>query len=331
MADKPVSLSVVVPVYNSGGCLSELLRRLDEVLTRQGAPYEIILVDDDSSDDSWRVIEREAAGRSHVSAVQLMRNVGQVSATLCGMAYARGEIVATMDDDLQHPPEQIPLLLAVLAEHPEVDGVFGCFPEKRHRLYRNLGSRVLAAVHAHAFRLPRGVRPSSFRALRRPLVQAVLQHGTRSPSLTALICSCTRRLRSVPVEHADRFAGRSNYSLVRQVRLAFDNLCGSTTLPLKAVSWLGLVFCAGSFAYAALVLWWYLNDHIGVPGWTTLALLTSFSTGLVLLALGVFGEYLARILREVRSAPRHVERLRLGPAAVTRNHALTSGAGPGNG
>jgi dolichol-phosphate mannosyltransferase/undecaprenyl-phosphate 4-deoxy-4-formamido-L-arabinose transferase len=114
------------------------------------------------------------------------------------------------------------------------------------------------------------------------------------------------------VEHAERFAGRSNYSLARQVRLAFDNFCSASILPLKTVSALGVFLCAAALGYVALILVRYFTRGISVPGWTTLAVLTAFSAGVVLLCLGVFGEYIQRILREVRRLPRYVERTRVG-------------------
>jgi dolichol-phosphate mannosyltransferase/undecaprenyl-phosphate 4-deoxy-4-formamido-L-arabinose transferase len=307
-----IDVSVVIPIFNSRDCLPALLRRIDDELDRLGVRHETILVDDDSTDGSWELVRSEATGRPHLTALRLMRNVGQISATLCGMQTARGEIVVTLDDDLQHPPDQIGLLLSPLAEDPELDAVFGSFADKRHRGYRNLASRIIGNLHSRAAGIPAGLRPSSFRAMRRRLARAVGEAAGRSPSLNSLICSMTRRLRSVEVRHDERFAGRSNYTLLRQLRLAFDVLASSSTLPLRFVSILGLIVCAASLSYGALVLYWYLGRRIDVPGWTTLALLASFSAGAVLLALGVFGEYLARILVEVRAAPRHVERERIG-------------------
>lgn len=213
-----------------------------------------------------------------------------------------------MDDDLQHRPDQIPCLLDALRAHPEWDAVFGVFARKRHRWYRNWGSRGIQALHRRAYGLSSDVELSSFRAMRRPLVAAVLRHGTRSPSLHALVCACTRRLGNVTVAHAERFAGRSNYTVLRQLRLAFDNLCGSSTLPLRLVSTTGFCLCAASFLYVGYVLWRYFANRIGVPGWTTLAILTSFFAGMILLSLGVFGQYMIRILREVRGSPRYVVR-----------------------
>jgi len=314
MSGPTPDVSIVVPVYNSRDCLTELLARLDRELDARGVLHETILVDDDSTDGSWRVLSAAVRGRPNRTAIRLMRNVGQVAATLCGLAEARGEIVVTLDDDLQQPPDQIGRLLDALAGDAELDAVFGHFAEKRHRRYRNLASRAIGRLQARAAGLPSALRTSSFRALRRPLVEAVVRAAGRAPSLNGLICATTRRVRSVEVRHDPRFAGRSNYTLGRQLRLAFDVFTSTSTLPLRFVSVLGLTVCAASLAYGALILFWYLTRGIDVEGWATLALLGSFSAGAVLLALGIFGEYLARILLEIRAAPRHVERERIEPA-----------------
>jgi dolichol-phosphate mannosyltransferase/undecaprenyl-phosphate 4-deoxy-4-formamido-L-arabinose transferase len=306
-----LELSIVVPVFDSRDCTAPLVARLVDELDRLGRRYEIVLVDDDSGDGGWPRVREEAERRPAVRAVRLMRNAGQVAATLCGLAESRGAVAVTIDGDLEQPPDQIPVLLAALDADPELDAVFGHFESKRHRGYRNLASRLVSRIVTRACGLPAAVRTSSFRALRRRLVDAVLAHPTRVPSLNALIGGASRRVASVAVRHDPRHAGRSAYTLGRQLRLAFDVFAATTTLPLRAVSALGLTLCAASFGYGLVVLGWYFAGRVGVPGWTTLALLVAFSAGAVLLALGVLGEYLARVLREVRGAPLYQVRERV--------------------
>ena len=305
-------LSVVIPVYNSGNCLEELIRQLADVLNARGDSYEILLVDDCSRDDSWRKIRELAAASPAVKGIQLMHNEGQAKATLCGLAHASGELVVTMDDDLQHRPDQMPKLLDVIEGDPELDCVMGYFEEKRHAAYRNLGSAVIRRINAFAFGLPKGIRTSAFRVMRRGIVAAVLRHPTAHPVLSVLIFESTSRVQSVPVEHAPRFAGRSNYSLRRQFALALDNVCNVTMLPLRAASVIGFVTCGVS----VLLLFWYLGrflaGRIHVPGWTTVVLLLTFFSGVILLALGVIGEYLVRVLREVQRRPSWCIRQRVG-------------------
>lgn len=156
--------SVVIPVYNSEGCLPELFKRLARTMGATGKQYEIIAVDDASPDGSWRVFEEHARLDPRLLAIQLMKNSGQARATICGLAHARGRIVVTMDDDLQHPPEEIPAVLAVLEGDPNADCVLATFENKRHVAYRNAASRLMQAINARAFGLPKGTGSSSFRA-----------------------------------------------------------------------------------------------------------------------------------------------------------------------
>ncbi len=305
-------LSVVIPVYRAASTLRELHRRLSAVLSELGTPYEIIAVDDASPDDSWTVLCELAGQDRHVRAIQLMRNTGQAQTTLCGLNAARGDIVVTLDDDLEQPPEAIPRLVSVLLQREEVDGVLAVLTARRHARYRNWGSRLMQVVHARVFGLPRDLRTSSFRALRRSTVAALLQHDTSNPVISALIFSTTTRIANVPVEHAPRRAGRSGYSLGRQFSLAFDSLCSFTVLPLRIITAMGFLLFLFSVVLSVSLLARYFLGRIGVPGWTTVALLQTSFSGVILLALGVIGEYLVRITREVRGSPRHLERRRIG-------------------
>ena len=149
-------------MYNGSRSLPELLRQLSGVLSRTAGGYELILVDDCSPDESWRVIRELAREYPQVQGFQLMHNEGQATATLCGLARARGEIVVTMDDDLQHPPDQLPKLLEALRTNPGLDCVLGYFEEKHHAFYRNVGSGLIRRINAAAFRLPPACAPPRF-------------------------------------------------------------------------------------------------------------------------------------------------------------------------
>lgn len=313
-----VKISVVIPVYKSGPCLPELLRQLTDQLERMRGPHEIILVDDDSPDDTWNVVQELVPRYPRVTASRLMRNSGQARATLCGISHARGEIVVTMDDDLQHRPDQLPKLVDALDNNPGADCVFGYFEQKRHAGYRNIGSRVIRWVNARAFGLPRDIRSSSFRAMRRPVAAALATHGTANPAIPALVYGTTRRIISIPVEHAPRHAGESNYTLSKQLRLALDNICNVSMLPLRAVSVMGLAICFLGAVFVVNVLVRYMLGRIGVAGWTTVVILVSFFSGITLLSLGIIGEYMVRVLREVHGAPRYVERETIGRSAAGR-------------
>jgi polyisoprenyl-phosphate glycosyltransferase len=320
-------VSIVIPVYKSGEWIGELTAQIAAVLREAGKSHEIILVDDCSPDESWSGVCRAAAEHPCVKGLQLMVNEGQPKATLCGLAHACGRTIVTMDDDFQHPPDQIPKLLTALEAHPEIDCVLGYFDEKQHARYRNWASAVIRRVNAMSYRLPKGTRSSGFRAMRRQLAEAIVAHRTLNPAIPVLLFGSTRRVLSIPVEHARRRAGKSNYTLRRQFRLAFDNICYASMLPLRAVSALGIGACGLSVILMAVFLLKYAMGLVKEPGWTTLVLLLTFFSGTILLAVGVIGEYMVRILREVRQRPQYFIRQTAG--AVPSSPAAQVEENPG--
>lgn len=308
---KPV-VSIVIPVYNSSGCLSELVRQLSSILDSLNKSHEVIMVDDASPDNSWAVIAELVPHYPCVSAIRLMRNVGQARATLCGLTHARGDVVVTMDDDLQHRPNQLPKLLEALDARPDIDCVFGVFKRKRHSAYRNLGSRIIRRLNSHDSGLPADTDYSSFRVMRRAVAVAILAHNTQNPVISYLIFSVTSHTMAIAVEHDDRYAGLSNYTLGKQLRLALDNITNVSMLPLRAVSVMGFGACILSFILVCVVMIRYFYHQITVPGWTTVIILISLFSGIILLSLGVIGEYLVRVLREVRGSPIYLIREKIG-------------------
>lgn len=309
-------ISVVIPVYRSGAWLADLADAVGEALRPHCRDHELILVDDCSPDDTWQAVADLARANPRVKGLHLMYNEGQARATLCGLAHASGDVVMTMDDDFQHGPGEMPKLLQALREHPELDCVLGCFDDKQHVFYRNLASRLIQKINERAFRLPHGVRSSAFRAMRRPIVDAVLAHRSLNPALPVLIFGSTRRVMSIPVAHAQRRGGRSNYTLAKQFRLAFDNLCNATVAPLRAVSALGVLACGLSVLLGVFYGIDYARGNIHQPGFITIVLLLVFFSGAILLALGIIGEYLARVLREVSRRPLYVVRESAGEFAA---------------
>jgi dolichol-phosphate mannosyltransferase/undecaprenyl-phosphate 4-deoxy-4-formamido-L-arabinose transferase len=307
-----MDISVVIPVYNSADCLPELLKQVKRVLDQTGKTYEVILVDDASQDNSWSVLQNLAPLYPQMSAIRLTHNLGQAAATLVGLSHARGSVVVTMDDDLQHRPDQLFKLLDRLNKDPEIDCVFGYFEKKMHAWYRNVASKVIRAINASAIGLPKGVVSSGFRAMRRHVVQGILAQRMANPVIIVLLLKATSRVTSVPVEHAPRFAGRSNYTLRKQFRLAWDNMYNVTLLPLRLVSIFGMTVCVLSIFLVIWIIIRYLSGGITVPGWTTLVVLTSFFSGAILFSLGVLGEYMMRLFKDQQSASSVVERERIG-------------------
>lgn len=291
--------SLVVPVYRSAKTLDIFYERTTAALEKITDRYEIILVDDGSPDDSFSVLERLHEKDNRVKALQLMRNVGQFRAIMCGLHHARGDFVITLDDDLQHPPEEIPKLIGALEARPDLDGIIGVPEKKKHHFVRNVGSMILRRLNQKFFRVPQDLQMGSFRILRRAVVDGMLHNNSINVTIGPLLLATTNRLANTLVEHHPRLEGKSNYNVARLIKTTLDNILNYSILPLKIVGSIGLVtaFFSVLLAFYAVGLW--LFRGVGVPGWTSLMVLLSFFSGLILFTLGIIGEYLIRIIREV--------------------------------
>lgn len=301
-----VEISVVVPVYGSAGILPTLHARLTKVLDNLGRTYEIIFVDDCGPGDTWSVLQRLCRNDRQVVALQLMRNVGQSNSTLCGLAYSRGELVITMDDDLQHPPEEIPVLLGALAD--DLDVVMGIPRVKRHNRFRRFGSSAVSLISGALLQRPRHIQFSSFRLLRRSVVDAVLRMKTLSPALSLMISSLTHRIATVLVEHAARAEGTSGYTLRRLFRQFSNNVIGYSMFPLRLLAAIGAIGIAMSLLFSVSLLVRYFWLGTVMPGWTSTVLLLLLISGFNFFAFAILGEYLLRILQRVNATPQYVVR-----------------------
>src|SRR5438067_7020330 len=292
------SISVVVPVFRSAALLPALVQRLKNALDAERRPWEIILVDDASPDESYDVMRQMRAADPRVRIVQFARNQGQQHATLCGLNYASGDEVVTMDDDLQNPPEEIARLLAKLREGHAA--VIGRIIEKRHGWWRNAGSSLHQYLAEKIIAKPRGLYLSSFRALSRLAVERIVRYKGAHPHIAALL------LKSVPVSsvvnvdvsHAPRAVGGSTYSLRKLVKTASFLLINHSYIPLRFMTVWGFVLSVLSLLFAAYVV---VRDVFFGPlvlGWPSLSVLIAFLSGNILMALGILGEYLGRLVEE---------------------------------
>jgi undecaprenyl-phosphate 4-deoxy-4-formamido-L-arabinose transferase len=296
-----MNLSVVVPVYRGERLVEPLLERLGVALPKIAQNYEVILVNDGSPDNSWAVIERLSRQHAWVRGIRLMRNYGQHNATLCGMRAARYEVTVTMDQDLQHPPEEIPVLLAELDKGFDV--VYGAPKKLPQGFIRNLLTANIKQVLANTMGVPSVRNISAFRAFRTHLRDAFA--GFRSPTMIVdvLLSWGTTRFTSVHVDIAE--ARSSNYNFAGLVRAALLILIGFSTKPLRLASWIGFImtlFGLGVFVYV-LVIYFTLGS---LPGFPFLASIIALFSGAQLFALGIFGEYLARMFDRTMDRPAYV-------------------------
>jgi undecaprenyl-phosphate 4-deoxy-4-formamido-L-arabinose transferase len=303
-----MNYSVVIPVYRGESTLPELVERLSIVLAGLGGEYEILLVNDGSPDHSWDVILSLSKRYPSVLGLDLMRNYGQHNATLCGVMHAKHEIIVTMDDDLQHRPEDIPALIAKLNEGYDV--VYGSPRRLPKGIIRNSMTLVTKTLLARVMNVPSVKNISAFRVFRASLRAAF--NNFRSPSMTldVLLSWGTNRFTSVIVD-IDPSELSSNYSFLTLTKAAMLIVTGYSTAPLRAASWLGFtmtLFGIGVFVYVLYIYW----SAGSLPGFPFLASLISIFGGAQLFALGIFGEYMARMFDRIMDRPPYVVSEKVG-------------------
>lgn len=302
-----VRYSVVVPVFRSAATLRELCFRVKSVFESMGESFEIVLVEDSGGDASWDVMQELHAEDQRVRIARLARNFGQHNALMCGFSLARAPFVITMDDDLQNPPEEIPKLIQGLKK-ADLDVVIGVPEERQHSLLRNMGSALHNVVVSSGNSQVAHVRLSSFRIIRRELVEALNAMSGPNPVVGLMLLKLTDKIGNVIVEHHERSSGRSTYTPRKLIRLFAFGLFYHSDLPLKGILYLGVACLGLSLLLGLYYLLLSLAGAIKVSGWTTIVLLILFFSGTTMLCLGVIGEYLRRILQEVRGTPAYVIR-----------------------
>jgi glycosyltransferase involved in cell wall biosynthesis len=296
-----VDLSIVVPIYNSEATIGTLLSRLHEVLQKLESTFEIILIDDGSRDLSWdRMVALQRVYSETVVVVQLMKNCGQHNAIMCGFNLTRGSYVVTLDDDLQHPPEEIPKLVQAMESNGS-DLIYGSYAEKQHSEGRNLGSFVINRFYRIVFR--NSVPITSFRIITKRLVKSVCVYDLNFTYIDGLLAWNTDRIGSVVVRHAQREEGTSGYSLSKLLTLALNLFTNFSLLPLQLVSVIGVFSAVSGFLGGAYYFVRYLIDSISVPGYASVIVAILVLGGLQLLSLGIIGEYLGRVHLNLNRRP----------------------------
>lgn len=301
--DTRPDVSVVIPVFNSAPILAKLAEELERFVQGRPETFEVLFVVDGSPDASWDVVRSVSARAPGLyRGFKLSRNFGQHNATLCGMAFSRGSLLVTMDDDLQHDPRDIAALLDCIGS-TGADIVVARLREKKHSLGRRAASAAIRKLTEWLLHKPKGLHLSSFRVFRRKTARAMLKISTAYPYLPALMFAVTSNVGNVEVDHHARYGGTSNYSLVRMVALASKLIVNNSSLMLDLLGLVGTLSAAVSFAGAVLVAGKKLLYGVPVPGWTSLLVSLYLIGGLLLMGLGVIGKYLLRILRESSRLP----------------------------
>jgi dolichol-phosphate mannosyltransferase/undecaprenyl-phosphate 4-deoxy-4-formamido-L-arabinose transferase len=294
-------ISIVIPVYKSTKSLEIISKQVFDLQQQSNLIYELIFVNDSPGFlDTAKTLEKILFNYPDTRVISLRKNQGQHLAILVGINHAKGDFIITMDDDLQHPVNEIPKLIKVITENPQIDAVFAVpsYSNKKHSLWRNVGSCILNKIDTLFLEKPKGLIKSPFRIMTADLSKVVVNSYNATPALSSLIIKATNNIINIEVKHNERLYGNSHYSLRKLISLSLNNVLHYSSLPLNIVGNIGF---AGLTLSLFFILWTVIRKlffGITFPGYASTVILISFFGGLNLFAIGLVGEYLIRIIKE---------------------------------
>ncbi|GAB3693801.1 glycosyltransferase family 2 protein [Spirosoma flavus] len=298
-------LSVVIPVYNSERTIGPLVERLQVCLA--GKAFEIVLVNDGSADNSERTGQQLATKYDNVQFVSLRRNFGEFNAVLCGLNHTRGQYVVIIDDDFQNPPESI-LTLVSAAETGRFDVVYSRYVEKQHHWFRNVGSWLVNSLTTYSIGKPRDLYLSSFKLIRREVVDEIIKYRGPYPYIDGLIFRVTRYVGSVDVPHEARAEGRSSYTFRKLVGLFLNVFIGYSLWPIRVFTMLGIMLFSVGLVVGLVLFFCWLTGQFATSGWVLVIWSVGTGLGLQFLFLGILGEYLGKLFMAYSGLPPYVEK-----------------------
>ncbi len=302
-----MKLSFIIPCYRSEHTLPGVVAELEQTMTRRPeTDYEIILTDDGSPDGVWNVIQGLAAEDGHIKALRFTRNFGQHAALLAGLSAMSGDAAFFLDDDGQAPVDELFKLVDELDRGYDV--VYGAYPEIRQNGFRRFGSWMNKRMAVSLLDWPGEVQPTSFFVCRRLIVDEVLKYDKPYPYLDGLIIRTTKNIGSVPVQQRERASGSSGYTFGKLIRLWLNGFTAFSVKPLRVASLCGGLFALIGFLWTLVIVIVRLTDSTVVEGWTTLMAVLLLMGGLLMVMLGLIGEYIGRIYICINNSPQYVIR-----------------------
>src|SRR3990167_2695223 len=296
MGHASMGYSIIIPVFNSSLMLQELYQRLITVMESLGEIFEVIFVEDCGSDNAWQLLQTIAQNDTRIIAIQMFRNTGQGTAILAGIAHSKGAFIITLDDDLQHPPEEIPVLINALRNNDSLDVVMGVSEVKCHNLFRRGCTILINHLNIIFIKKPPHVQLTAFRIMRKQIAMALLKKNVPYPSIGPMLLSVTNRLDNIRTEHHPRKKGKTGYTLFKLFRQGLSNIVGYSVMPLHilAVVGIGGIFFCTLFTIYLLSRYFIVGVH--VPGWMTILLMMIMFFSFNFLAFSLLGEYILRIM-----------------------------------
>jgi len=310
--NRKAEVSVVIPVFNEEKNLRNLYERLTHVLHKLRRPYEIIFVDDGSTDNTFDRLIALHKEDNRVKIIRFTRNFGQHAAITAGFDFCKGEAVVLMDADLQHPPEEIPKLYAKFQEGRDV--VYAIRRNRQDSFFRTMSSKVILFVMKKLMGPHIPMNIGSFKVISRRVIEALKQCPEKSRFLDGLIAWLGFSHVGVEVKHSERAAGQTKYNFSKLLFLSLNLITGFSALPLQIASLCGILFAILGLLFGGYIFFRKIFGGISVPGYASLFVSILFFAGLQMLFLGIMGEYLARAYREIQGRPLYVIRETLGVA-----------------
>ncbi len=301
-------LSYVIPCYCSAKTISSVVDEIDLTMRKMSShfDYEIVLVNDGSPDNTDVIISNLARAKKYITSVNLARNFGQHAALMAGLKQTRGDIVVCLDDDGQTPADEVNKLIDKLDEGYDV--VYASYPNKQHSTFRNLGSRLNGKMLVSMLNKPKDLYVSSYFVARRYVIDEMLRYENCYPYIMGLVLRTTKRICNVPVNHRDRKEGESGYSLGKLLNLWLNGFTSFSIKPLRMALYFGMVSAVLGFLFLVyIVINYFLNR--GTPlGWSSTTAIILIMSGVILVVLGLIGEYVGRIFMCTNSTPQYVVR-----------------------
>lgn len=293
-------LSIVIPVYNSETCVKKITEQISDAL--KDIDYEQIMVNDCSRDKSWQKICEVIDDGFSVVGINLRKNSGQDNAIFAGIQYASGSYIVIMDDDLQHSPYDILKLYEEVKKGTDV--CYADFPRKKQKIWKNLGSWVNGKSAEIVIDKPKNIYLSPFKIIKKEICDLMIENSNLFPYIDGLIFQITNNISQITVEHHKRDSGKSNYNLIKSIKVFNRLLFGFSIIPLKISSVLGFLSALSGFVLGIYYLVEHFKGKSDVEGWTTIVLLILFIGGIILLSLGIIGEYLGRMFLTINNNKR---------------------------
>lgn len=307
MKDIDVVYSIVIPVYNSETSLEELIARIEQVFNKMHVSFEIIMIDDYSTDRSWVILKKLHVNNPRIKIIRLIRNFGQHNTILAGLNISKGDFVITLDDDLQHPPEEIPKLISKINEGYNI--VYGRYPPHHNSFTENFLSMVYQKLVHKILEAPEDIFFSSYVIFRKETIKNMIAIKSTYPFLPAMAIKSSplKKISNIDVIHRPRLKGSSNYGLIKYLKYSLNLIVNYSSYPLVFVALFGFFISIVSFCIGIWIIFQkIINPSYGVIGWNSLMVAICFIGGAILTSMGIIGEYLQRIITETSHGQQYV-------------------------